>query len=130
MIDGATYDSALVSNLHVQATAVPNVHQLVTIVLDTTSSNYAIWRDLMMIALTRYSLADHVLSDDAFPNDPAWTDRHRRPMLAQQYAQPRSSGGCSAWPSHTTFGSPWRTSCSVIVRHVVFTLMLTSATTG
>jgi hypothetical protein len=69
MVDGAACDSALVSNLHVQATTVPNVHQLVNIMLDTMSSNYAVWRDLMMMALTRYSLADH----DAFPNNPAWT---------------------------------------------------------
>jgi hypothetical protein len=42
MVDGAAYDSALGTNLHVQATAIPNVRQLVNIVLDTTSSNYAI----------------------------------------------------------------------------------------
>jgi hypothetical protein len=38
MVDGASYDSALITNLHVQATAVSNVHQLVNIVLDTTFS--------------------------------------------------------------------------------------------
>jgi hypothetical protein len=42
MVDSAVYDSALITNLHVQATTVPNIHQLVNIVLDTTSSNYAI----------------------------------------------------------------------------------------
>jgi hypothetical protein len=73
MVDGAAYNSAFVTNLHVQATAVPNNRQLVNIVLDNTSSNYAIWRDLMLMALTRYSLADHILSDDAFTDDPAWT---------------------------------------------------------
>jgi hypothetical protein len=73
MVDGAAYDSTLVTNLHIQATAIPNVHQLVNIVLDITSSNYAIWRDLMLMALTQYSLADHVLSDDAFTDNPAWT---------------------------------------------------------
>jgi hypothetical protein len=72
MVDGAACDSTLVTNLHVQATAVPNVRQLVNIVLDTTSSNYAIWCDLMLMALTRYSLVDYVLSDDAFTDDPAW----------------------------------------------------------
>jgi hypothetical protein len=51
---------------------VSNVRQLVNIVLDTTSSNY-IWRDLMLIALTRYSLADHIHSNNAFTGDPAWT---------------------------------------------------------
>jgi hypothetical protein len=50
--DGAAYDSALVTNLHVQAMAVPNVCQLVSIVLDTTSSNYAIWCNLMLMVLT------------------------------------------------------------------------------
>jgi hypothetical protein len=71
MVAGAAYDSALLTNLYVQAMAVPNIRQLVNIVLGTTASNYAIWRDLM--ALTRYSLADHVLFDDAFTDDPAWT---------------------------------------------------------
>jgi hypothetical protein len=42
MVNGAAYDSALVTNLHIQAMAVPNVRQLVTIMLDTTSSNYVI----------------------------------------------------------------------------------------
>jgi hypothetical protein len=73
MVDGAAYDSALVSNLHVQAMTIRNVRQWVNIMLDTTSSNYAIWHDLMLMALTRYSLTDHVLSDDAFIGDPAWT---------------------------------------------------------
>jgi hypothetical protein len=41
--------------------------------LDTTSSNYAIWRELMLMPLTRYSLADHVLSDDVFIDDPVST---------------------------------------------------------
>jgi hypothetical protein len=73
MVDGAAYDSALVTNHHVQAMTVPNVHQLVNIVLDTTSSNYAIWRDLMFMAVTWYSLTDDVLSNGAFTDDPAWT---------------------------------------------------------
>jgi hypothetical protein len=72
MVDGAAYNSTLVTNLHVQATMVSNVRQLVNIVLDTTSSNY-IWCDLMLIALTRYSLADHIHSNNAFTGDPAWT---------------------------------------------------------
>jgi hypothetical protein len=73
MVDGAAYDLALVTNLHVQATVVPNVRQLVNIMLDTTPSSYTIWRDLILMALTWYSLADHVLSDNAFTDDPAWT---------------------------------------------------------
>jgi hypothetical protein len=49
MVDGAAYGSTLVTNLHVQAMAVPNIRQLLNIVLDITSSNYAIWRDLMLM---------------------------------------------------------------------------------
>jgi hypothetical protein len=37
MVDGAAYDLALVTNLHFQVTVVPSVHQLMNIVLDTTS---------------------------------------------------------------------------------------------
>jgi hypothetical protein len=65
-------DATIIINLHLYATAVPNIHQLVNIILDSTSSNYALWRDLMLMTLTRYSLADHVESDDAFPDDPTW----------------------------------------------------------
>jgi hypothetical protein len=49
MVDGAAYGSTLVTNLHVQAMAVPNIRQLLNIVLDITSSNYAIWSDLMLM---------------------------------------------------------------------------------
>jgi hypothetical protein len=73
MVDGAACNSALVTNLYVQATTVPNVCQLVNIMLDTTSSNYAIEHDLMLMVPTWYSLTDHVLSDDPFTDDPAWT---------------------------------------------------------
>jgi hypothetical protein len=52
MVNGASYDSAFVTNLQAQATMVPNFRQLVNIMLDTTSSNYAIWRGLMLMALT------------------------------------------------------------------------------
>jgi hypothetical protein len=37
MVDGAAYNSALVTNFHIQAAAVPNVLQLVNIVLDRHS---------------------------------------------------------------------------------------------
>jgi hypothetical protein len=73
MVDGAVYDSSLITNLQVQATVVQNVRQLMNIMLDTTSSNYTIWRDLMLMALTLYSLTDHVFSDDTFTNNPVWT---------------------------------------------------------
>jgi hypothetical protein len=37
------------------------------------SSSYAIWCDLMVMALTWYSLADHILSNNAFTDDLVWT---------------------------------------------------------
>jgi hypothetical protein len=111
MVNGATLDSTLITYLHVQATTVPNVRQLVNIVLDTTSSNYAIWRDLMLMALTRYSLTDHVLSDDAFTDDPVWT---RMDVVVLCWltntitVDLRRSFGSVAIP-RATCGSPWRT---------------------
>jgi hypothetical protein len=48
-----------------------NVRQLMNIILDSSSTNYASWRDLMQQALQRYALIKHV-TDDAPPNDPGW----------------------------------------------------------
>jgi hypothetical protein len=68
----SSYEDTVVANLHIQAAAVPNVHSLVNIILDATSDNYARWRDNMLLALTSYALADHVESNDAFPDNPGW----------------------------------------------------------
>jgi hypothetical protein len=48
-----------------------NVRQLVNIVLDSSSTNYVSWRDLMEQALQRYALIKHI-TDDAPSNDPGW----------------------------------------------------------
>jgi hypothetical protein len=48
-----------------------NVRQLVNIVLDSSSTNYACWCDLMEQALQRYALLEHV-TDDAPSTDPSW----------------------------------------------------------
>jgi hypothetical protein len=48
-----------------------NVHQLVNIILDSFSSNYASWRDLIEQALQHYALIKHI-TDDAPSNDPGW----------------------------------------------------------
>jgi acyl transferase domain-containing protein len=66
----STYEDTVVAGLHLQATAVLNVRQLVNIVLDS-STNYASWRDLMEQALQRYALIKHV-TDDAPSNDLEW----------------------------------------------------------
>jgi hypothetical protein len=51
--------------------AVFNVHQVVNIVFDSSSTNYACWRDLMEQALQRYTLIKHI-TDDTPSNDPWW----------------------------------------------------------
>jgi hypothetical protein len=43
----STYEDTVVTGLHLQATAVLNVYQLVNIVLNSSSTNYANWHDLM-----------------------------------------------------------------------------------
>jgi hypothetical protein len=43
----STYEDTVVAGLHLQAATVLNVHQLVNIVLDSSSTNYVSWRDLM-----------------------------------------------------------------------------------
>jgi hypothetical protein len=68
MTNSPSYEDTVVTNLHIQSAAVLNVHSLMNIVLDAMSSNYARWHDNMMLALKRY--ADHVESDDVFPDDP------------------------------------------------------------
>jgi hypothetical protein len=66
----STYEDTVVAELHLQATAVLNVRQLVNIVIDS-STNYACWRDLKEQALQRYTLIKHV-TDDTPSNDPGW----------------------------------------------------------
>jgi hypothetical protein len=60
----------VVARFHLQSVAVLNVHQLVNIVLNS-STNYANWRDLMEQALQRYALIKHVM-DDTLSDDPGW----------------------------------------------------------
>jgi hypothetical protein len=67
----SSYEETVIADLHLQAAAVLNVRSLVNIVLDSTSTTYASWRDLMMMVLERYAL-DHVNSDVASSTDPGW----------------------------------------------------------
>jgi hypothetical protein len=52
----STYEDTVVVGLHLSTAAVLNVRQLVNIVLDSSSTSYASWRDLMEQALQRYAL--------------------------------------------------------------------------
>jgi hypothetical protein len=64
-----TYEDTVIAGLHLQAAAMLNICQLVNIVLDSSSTNYASWGDLMEQALQRYALIKHV-TDNAPSNDP------------------------------------------------------------
>ncbi len=66
-----TYEDTVVARLHLQTAAVLNVRQLVNIVVDSSSTNYVYWRDLMEQDLQRYALINHV-TDDTPSNDPRW----------------------------------------------------------
>jgi hypothetical protein len=66
----SSYEETVIVGLHLQAAAVLNVRSLVNIILDSTSTTYASWCDLMMMVLERYALLDHVNSDVASSTDP------------------------------------------------------------
>jgi hypothetical protein len=68
----SSYEETVIAGLHLQAAAVLNIRSLVNIVLDSTSTTYASWRDLMMMVLERYALLDHVNSDVASSTDLGW----------------------------------------------------------
>jgi hypothetical protein len=69
-------DDPMVAYLHLQATGVPQIKNLVTVLLDSTSTSYARWRDQILLVLRRYILDGHILSDTpACARDPAWRRR-------------------------------------------------------
>ena len=73
-IDGdpdALFEAATVANLHAQAASVQNIRALVPVVLEPLSTHYNRWRDLVLLALERYALDDHILRD-ATSTAPAW----------------------------------------------------------
>jgi hypothetical protein len=67
----STYEDTVVVGLHLQASAVLNVRQLVNIILDSSSTYYACRRDLMEQALQCYALLEHV-TNDAPSTNPGW----------------------------------------------------------
>jgi hypothetical protein len=75
-----------------------NIRQLVNIVLDSSSTSYVSWRDLMEQALQRYTLLQHV-TDDTPSTDPGVdSDGQRRPQLDQQLHLSESSpDGPGTW---------------------------------
>ena len=65
-------EAATIANLYAQAASIQNIRALVPVVLDPLSTHYNRWRDLVILALERYSLDDHVLLDAASLDVPAW----------------------------------------------------------
>jgi hypothetical protein len=43
----STYEDTIVAGLHLQAVTVLNIRQMVNFILDSSTTNYASWRDLM-----------------------------------------------------------------------------------
>ncbi|CAN6328963.1 unnamed protein product [Urochloa humidicola] len=66
------HEAAAVLNLHAQAVVVQNVLSLVMIILDTKSTHFYRWTESMLLALGKYYLSDHVLSDAPLPASPDW----------------------------------------------------------
>jgi hypothetical protein len=63
----------MVAYLHLQAVGEPHIKNLVTVLLESTSTSYARWRDQVLFVLRRYALDSHILSDTpARARDPAW----------------------------------------------------------
>jgi len=58
--------------LHTQALGILNIRALVPVTLDLDAPSFSKWRRLMLLALGKYALADHVLSDAIYPNNPHW----------------------------------------------------------
>ncbi|EAY83010.1 hypothetical protein OsI_38230 [Oryza sativa Indica Group] len=58
--------------LHAQAISVLNVKALVPVTLDVAAANYTKWRGLFLVALGKYALTEHVLSDEHLPHRADW----------------------------------------------------------
>eukprot|EP00267_Zea_mays_P038066 XP_008676190.1 uncharacterized protein LOC103652365 [Zea mays] len=67
-----TGDATAVAALHTQALGILNIRALVPVVLDLATPSFSKWRRLMLLALGKYALADHVLCDASFHVVPHW----------------------------------------------------------
>jgi hypothetical protein len=66
------HEAAALLNLHAQAVAVTNIRALVPLVLDLNSAFFARWRESFLLTVGKFSLQQHVLSDDVAPHSPDW----------------------------------------------------------
>jgi hypothetical protein len=66
------YEASVIANIHVQAAGMQNIHSLILVTLDHSSSKCAWWCNNVLLTLGRYSLSDHVLLDTTYVGVPAW----------------------------------------------------------
>jgi hypothetical protein len=45
------YEVAVITNLHAQAFGIQNIHSLMSVVLDSSSTHHARWRDNVLLTL-------------------------------------------------------------------------------
>jgi hypothetical protein len=79
--DAAAIDATSVAALHGQALAILDVRALVPTTLDLAPPSVSKWRHLLLLALDKYALADHVLCDAAIRIGLAWTSTYSRGSL-------------------------------------------------
>jgi hypothetical protein len=65
------YKAVVIANIHVQATGVQNIGSLISVTLDLSSLDYALWRNNVLLTLWCYSLFDRVLLDTTYVSAPA-----------------------------------------------------------
>jgi hypothetical protein len=65
------YKAVVISSIHVQAAGVQNIGSLISVTLDLSSSDYALWRNNVLLTLWCYSLFDRVLLDTTYVSVPA-----------------------------------------------------------
>jgi hypothetical protein len=126
----SSYEETVVAGLDLQAAAVLNVRSLMNIILDSSSTTYASWRDLMMMVLKRY--ASSTTSTRTSLHPPIWADAGWTASSSTGSAT-QSPWSFIKWfgnvvPLRATCGWLSRTSFSVTASSALFTLMLPSVT--
>jgi hypothetical protein len=69
---GDDYEAAVIANIHVQAVGMQNIHSLISVMLDLSSTNYTWWRNNVLLTFRRSSLSDHVPLDTTYIGILAW----------------------------------------------------------
>jgi hypothetical protein len=117
------YETAVITNIHVQAVGVQNICSLISVALDLSSTDYSRWCDNVRLTLGHYSLSDHVLLDTtyvAFRLGTGWITTLSHGSGAPSPLTCRTSSDNAA----TRLAMPgwhWRTTSLAIVKFVPYT---------